>query len=342
MLRTNYAMTPPQKADAREALRVLEGTGITLTEAACRAVKGQRALRRATFAAAVDEFVLQKMKGGARHATVDWYDERLRPLAGAIGEQIIDTISRVELKAALANVFPTAPACAASARACRALWRWGMQCESPIVGADVTMGLDFKGKGPAAARPIAMAPKVLSIAQCQAIVDGMPAEYCGALGLLLFAGIRPEEVAGPQKEWMRWEHVSKADKIIRVPAEISKTCKARPLENLPPAVWRLLEPGALTATICPRSSRALLQWAKKLGGYKMRGQKGPAWPHDALRHTFATYALAYTQDPGQVAMWLGHEGKPEMLLTTYRGERSADGMVTQPMAKKFFAIKRAT
>lgn len=39
-------------------------------------------------------------------------------------------------------------------------------------------------------------------------------------------------------------------------------------------------------------------------------------------------------------MWLGHEGKPEMLLTTYCGERSADGIITQSLAKKFFSLKR--
>ena len=333
-------MTAAEKADAREALKLLAGTEITLLEAARRAVKGQRALRRAMFPAAVDEFVLAKIKEGARHATVDWYDERLRPLADVIGEKIFDTINRAELKEALEATFPTAPARAASARACRALWRWAMHTENPIAGADITMGLDFKGKGPTPAKPVPKAPKVLSIAQCQAILDGMPEQYLGALGLLLFAGIRPEEVAGPQKEWMRWEHVSTKDKIVRVPEEISKTRKARPLENLPPAIWRCMKPLGLTDNVCPRSARALLQYAKKLAGYKTREQAGPPWPHDALRHTFATYALAFTQDPGQVAMWLGHEGKPEMLLTTYRGQNSADGMITQGLAKKFFMLRR--
>ncbi len=347
MLRTNYSLTSAQKADAREALKLLDGTDISLLEAARRAVKGQRALRRATFAVAVDEFVLTRIKDGARHATVEWYDERLRPLVPGLGEKIFDTISRVELKEALEVVFPTVPARSASARACRALWRWGMHTEHAIVGTDITMGLDFKGRGPAPAKPVPKQPKVLSIAQCQAIVDGIPAEYLSAVALMLFAGLRPEEVAGSHKEWLRWEHISTTDKIIRVPEEISKTRKSRVLENLPPALWRCLTPRELTDPVCPRSADALLQWVKKLAGYRARRVPGepatprPPWPHDALRHTFATYALAYQQDPGPVAMWLGHEGRPEMLLTTYRGERSADGVVTQAVAKQFFALRPA-
>lgn len=341
MLRSNYAMTPAEKADARAALKILDGTTITLEEAARRAVKGQRALRRVTMMQAVDEFVLTRIKAGKRHATSDWYDQRLRPVADVLGEKIFDTIARAELKDTLESLLPTEPARAATARACRALWRWGMRVEPAVAGADMTIGLDFRGRRPVPATPVPRAPKVLTIGQCQAIIDGMPAEYLDAISLMLFAGIRPEEVAGPHKEWMRWEFVSKEDKIIRVPEEISKTRKTRVIEGLPPTLWRLLRPGDLTANICPHSANAAIKWAQKLGGFKTRRKKeGVAWPQDALRHTFATYALAFTQDPGQVSLWLGHEGKPELLHTTYRGERSADGVVTIAVAKKFFALRR--
>ena len=343
MPRLNYLLTAAQKVDAREALQILDVTDITLVESARRAVKGQRALRRVTFEVGLDEFVRAKIQEGARHATVDWYDERLRSLVDTLGGRIFDTISRADLKETLAATFPTIPARAASARASRALWRWGMHAETPFAGADITIGLDFKGRGPSLAQPKPKPPKVLTIAQCQAILDGLPAAYTGALGLMLFAGIRPEEVAGPQKEWMRWEHVSKADRLIRVPAELSKTTKSRVIENLPPALWRLIKPGPPEAAICPASARALVEWVKKLAGYnhhKATDRAAPTWPQDALRHTFATYALAFTQEPGQVAMWLGHEGKPELLLTTYRGERSADGIVTQAVARRFFALRR--
>lgn len=340
-MRSNYAMTPAQKADARAALKLLEGTTISLEEAARRAVKGQRALRRVTLTQAVDEFVLTRIKAGKRHATSDWYDQRLRPVADLIGDKVFDTVSRADLKETLEALLPTEPARAATARACRALWRWGMRVDPAIAGADMTIGLDFRGRRPVPAKAVPKAPKVLTIAQCQAIIDGIAEEYVGAIGLMLFAGIRPEEVAGDHKEWMRWEFISKKDKIVRVPEEISKTRKARVLEGLPPALWRLIKPGAMADNICPFSARAAMKAAAKLAGFRTRTKRdAPPWPQDAMRHTFATYALAFTQDPGQVSLWLGHEGKPELLHTTYRGERSADGMVTTAMAKEFFALQR--
>ena len=57
------------------------------------------------------------------------------------------------------------------------------------------------------------------------------------------------------------------------------------------------------------------------------------WPHDVTRHSFASYAVALTADPGKVALWLGHQGNPTMLHRHYRGlARKAD-------AEKYFAIK---
>lgn len=65
MPRLNYLLTPAQKVDAREALKILDGTEITLVEAARRSVKGQRALRRVSFEVGLDEFVRAKIQEGA-------------------------------------------------------------------------------------------------------------------------------------------------------------------------------------------------------------------------------------------------------------------------------------
>jgi len=57
------------------------------------------------------------------------------------------------------------------------------------------------------------------------------------------------------------------------------------------------------------------------------------WPQDCLRHSFATYAVALTNNPGQVAIWLGHNGNPTMLYRHYRG------LTTKAEADKFFALR---
>lgn len=52
-----------------------------------------------------------------------------------------------------------------------------------------------------------------------------------------------------------------------------------------------------------------------------------------MRHTFATYATAYTEDAAKVSLWLGHEGKPQMLHRHYRG------LTTKAQAEAFFALR---
>lgn len=332
MARANYRLTPEQKADARAALLILDGTGISLEEAARKAVSGKRGLRRVTFEQAVDAFVRSRILDGRRRATVTWYEERLRPLTDILGEKQIDTIGRAELIDTLADLLPTKPARAATSRACRALWRWAVAEEPPLVGADVTIGLKTSSPSRGGGAPV-----VLSVEQCEAMLAAA-GNYRSALALMLFAGVRPDEVCGPEKLWLRWEHINTAEQLVRVPAEIAKTGRARVIENLPPALWRWLEPGPLRDDIAPARSREVVRRAARAAGF---GPRKP-WPQDCLRHTFASYALALTRNPGQVALWLGHEGNPRMLHNHYRGvATTAHEPVTQTMAERFFALADA-
>jgi integrase len=55
------------------------------------------------------------------------------------------------------------------------------------------------------------------------------------------------------------------------------------------------------------------------------------WPQNALRHSFATYYLALSQDAAKTAHELGH-ASPDMLYKHYRG------LSTQAAAKAYFGI----
>jgi integrase len=166
----------------------------------------------------------------------------------------------------------------------------------------------------------------LPVDECQKILAGA-GRYRSALALALFAGLRPDEIAGRGKPWMRWEHVDITERIVRVPAEIAKTRTARILEQLPAALWTWLQPGQ--GDISPGRSRQIAHLCARLAGYG----PGRPWTHDALRHTFATYAVAETADPGRVALWLGHEGNPTMLYRHYRG------LTKKTEADKFWALR---
>ena len=316
MSRIDFALSPAQRTDARAALKLLDGTGITLEEAARRAISGRRALRRVKFSVAVDEFVRAKLTKRVR--TVEWYEQKLKAPVEKFGDITFDEITRADFHAWLKEYPVTAATRAGIARACRAVWNWGIAHEPQLVAIDITAGLETASGNNAGDA------KFLTVDECRAIMRAA-GHYQSGLALLLFGGVRPEELAGRGKPALLWQSVRVDEKIIRIPADISKATKPRIIEGLPDTVWRFLSPRGEKDPVCPARTRQALRVAQK-------AIDRDEWPHDATRHTFATYALALTGDPGKVAHWLGHEGNPTMLHRHYRG------LATKAQAERFWAI----
>lgn len=318
MQRKDYALSPAQRSDAREALLLLDGTGLSLTESARRALQGRRALHRVSVAKAVSEFLRTRLS--LRSRTADWYEYALAPLLTEFGERKIDDVDRPSLVAWLKTIDSTTKRHGVT-RAVRALFRWGMAREPQIVAVDPTIGLPSSSTGNGGDA------EFLTVAEVGKILAGA-GQYRNALALLLFAGVRPGELAGAGKPRLLWQHVRVAENMIRIPADIAKSGHPRIIEGLPDALWHWLKPGKDNEPISPGRTRQALQRAKKAIAPR-------EWPHDATRHTFATYALALLNDAGKVSHWLGHEGKPTMLHRHYRG------LTTKAEAEKFFALRPA-
>ncbi len=332
-IRQRWALSPEQKLDAREALRLLDGTGLTLTDAAQRAAAGRMAVQRVTFAQAADRFMLELVRKKARSATLRWYENKLSSMLEALGPQMMDAIARSDILGIGDGQQVTDATRASYYRAVRAVWRWAKRQEPPMVGADVTEGLPTTARrSEGKVTGILTVPDVEKILTCSG-------KHRSALALMLFAGLRPQEIWGFNKPPLLWKHILTDEKIIRVPADIAKTRKARVIEGLPPAIWRWLQPGNPDENVSQASSQWLIRSAQLAGGFsiKQTGQHRVLrpWPHDATRHSFATYALAFTGDPGRVSLWLGHEGNPRMLYTHYRG------LTTKAEATRYFSLSPA-
>lgn len=318
MARSDFALSAAQRIDARAAFRLLEGTGISLEEAARRAVSGRRAIKRITIEAAIDQFVRSRLSNGSRSATVNWYESKLKLFGVHFGARHFDDVDRAAILDWLAGLQLSLGTKAGISRAIRALWRWGLVCEPPLVGQDVTVGLQTTAPANSGEA------EFLTVAEVEKIMANA-GPYRSALALLLFAGVRPEELAGQDKDRLLWKHVQVAERLIRIPAEIAKTGKPRIIEQLPPTLWAWLQPGNQDDPISPGRSRQAIEKAQDAISRE-------EWPHDGTRHTFATYALAFTSDASKVAHWLGHEGNPTMLYRHYRG------LATKAQADKFLAL----
>ena len=166
----------------------------------------------------------------------------------------------------------------------------------------------------------------LSVKEVEAIMCESK-EWRAALALMLFAGLRVEEVAGEGKPAMTWREVDVVGKVIRVPGECAKVAgQARLLQGLPEAVWAWLGKGGRDGQrICPGQSLNAVRWAQ--------ARLERPWPRNALRHTFATYAVALTGEPDRVAGWLGHESGARLLNAHYAG------LARKAEAVEFFALR---
>ncbi len=156
----------------------------------------------------------------------------------------------------------------------------------------------------------------LSLAECRRLVETakMPRfrDCLPALGLMLFAGVRPGEVAR-----LRWQDIRVAEGVLLIAARHSKTGGARRVE-LCAALRRLLQRVARQTTgsqlLCPPSWGVRWRQLRQAAGFGR--QSGVPWVPDVLRHTFASYhALTHRNLPA-LQLQLGHRDA-RLLLTRY-------------------------
>jgi integrase len=137
----------------------------------------------------------------------------------------------------------------------------------------------------------------------------------------LFCGPRPERELG-RKEWA---DVKLADKMIVVTAGRAKT-RARRVIDLPDNAIEWLK-------LCPQTEGRIVpkNFAKKWKRLRQACGLFDEWPHDALRHTFATMHLAHHQDEKSLQLLMGHVSA-QMIYQHYRG------LTTRSEAESFWSL----
>lgn len=154
------------------------------------------------------------------------------------------------------------------------------------------------------------APEFLTIPQVKQLLleasRHKPSLFRVCLGL--FAGLRTAEI-----ERLTSDAVNIEARTIRISGDVAKTGTGRVVEisdNL--AAWLQVS--------------GLHEWSRD--GLKF------AWlPHNALRHTFATYHLAHHQDAAYTSLQLGHQGNSRLLFNHYAG------LATPAQGKEYWEIK---
>ena len=125
-----------------------------------------------------------------------------------------------------------------------------------------------------------------------------------AVGMMLYAGIRPHEVAR-----LSWEQVDLVGRSISILPQHSKTGGARSVTIHPPLLRLLQSCAPATGRICPP------QWLRHWRGLRSRAGFRH-WVPDVLRHTFASYHLRHFHSYSELQYETGHRDS-SLLRTRY-------------------------
>jgi integrase len=120
-----------------------------------------------------------------------------------------------------------------------------------------------------------------------------------------FAGLREAEI-----KRLDWVEVNLQRGFIEVKADKAKTAKRRIVRIQPNLAAWLAPYAAFTGSVVPVNAR------KKLDAVRQEARL-KHWSKNGLRHSFASYRYAATNDAAAVAAELGHS-TTEMLFNTYR------------------------
>lgn len=260
-----------------------------------------------------DAFLSSRTAKGARAATLRSYTDILSIFVAAYPRTAWQRLAPADYLAWLTARYTNPTSAESIARHITAFLRWATETGHLV---NPILARDARFRAPLAETTI----EFLSVADAQRLLTAATTLDLPVIALGLFAGIRPHEVGR-----MTWSMIDFAARRIALPAHVTKTRTPRTLEGLPDTLWRHIDRyRAVTGPVTRDQSAAILRTRAAAGEMH--------WPHDALRHTFATYHVAAYQNPGLTTILLGHANQ-RMLTAHYNG---ATASIAE--ANAFFAI----
>lgn len=152
------------------------------------------------------------------------------------------------------------------------------------------------------------APAILSPVQLSALLTscGTDTEMLAFIAIGAFAGLRSAEI-----QRLRWENINLTRRFITVGAQSAKTGRRR-LVPICKALSEWLTPIAKpTGPVGPSTN-----YTRRFNRARKDAGLAETWEGNELRHSYATYRLAETQDAAKTALELGNS--PAILLAHYR------------------------
>jgi integrase len=164
---------------------------------------------------------------------------------------------------------------------------------------------------------------ILSVEELARLLENAPSDLIPYVAIGAFAGLRSAEL-----ERLDWKEIDLQSDLIEVTASKAKSARRRLVRiqtNL--AEWLKLHQER-RGDVTPRNYRDLLDMARTAA----RIQR---WPHNALRHSFASYHLCHFKDAAALALELGHTNS-NIVFQHYRE------VVKPKQAERYWNIRPAS
>jgi len=301
-----------ERALVAEAFRILQGSGMTILDAAKFYLRNRQrfgALEAApTFSAVAAEMIQAKEQAGKRPRYLKELSRTMRLVEPALGHLRVSQITAPMIEKWMASRPQWSP----SSRRTR------------LVDIRTLFAFAIR-RGYAAVNPAAMlelpkhtpgAPCIFTVPDARRLLEAARATDPGLLPMLalgMFAGIRPDEIRR-----MAWTEIG--PDYVEVTARKSKTHRRR-LVTITPALRTWCEAGGH-----PISGLSLDDDGAPKGPWPTNHRKrmaglleaaGVKWGQDICRHSFASYHLAAHRNAPATAHELGH-ANTQMLFAHYR------------------------
>jgi integrase len=298
---------------AVECNDLLTPYGRTLSEATDFYCKHLNAVQRScTVSKLIPVFIENKQRDGAGHLYLKDLRYRLKRFGEDFGDQVIAMITNSQCNDWLKNI-PYAPGSRNSFRRVLKLFFdyaviEGYCRETPMAKTTKAKETD---------EPV----EILEPEQLQSLLNKASSEIITFLAIGAFAGLRTAE-----RLRLDWSEIHLERNFIEVRASKSKTARRR-LVTILPNLRTWLEPHQQEqGMIVPPGLGKKMEAACKAAGISR-------WPHNGLRHSYASYHVAQFKDAAALALQMGHT-TTDMLFDHYRE------VVSPQDAEKYWNIIR--
>lgn len=297
-----------QRWQAAECFTLLEPFGAELIDVVREHIKRHPAAGNArTIDQVRIEIVAKKRRGERRERYVRDFDYKMRCLVEALGNATISSVTTVMLEKELARHPDWASGTVHSVvQAWKVIFNYAVKYGYCLTNPCVNLELPRKRKAK---------PEVLSALQVHrllaACITEAEMEHCLVyVAIGCFTGIRPEEM-----QRLRWEMFNFDAGLITIDGEDSK-CGERGIVKLSANLISWLRP------VVKSSGPILRSRVGKLRTLCRRYLGLRRWPHDCMRHSFASYHYTEYRDIGEVCSQLRHGTGQLVFINHYYVVRS--------------------